>query len=184
MSASDRSRINYRTDTDLKERLLEYAEAQGQSVNEILDAWVRDHLDAAETQEPNDKDARNLENKLREVEKRIIELEDEKNMDARSLAGHFARKIYANLNENWNDIRFQALEDLRSDQTPDWATKLKIAPNKVEVAIIEVCRLGMDLKEARARREDLKQRLNVVYKALSRRIPLATVNLEEQEVKN
>jgi len=182
MSDSSQSRINYRIPTDLKQRLLDFAEAQGRQVNDVLNELVRKLLETDDKQDPSEVEARHLEEQLRETENRIVKLADIKNLAGLNgdAAYYFAAFLedapYVGLKGDWHAIRFKALEDFRSGSA-EWVKKWNI---QSESQLIEVCRIASDLKELRAKHEELKRHLNVIYKRLSQ--PQSPAPPGEQDV--
>lgn len=152
-------------------------------MNELLDEIVHSHFEEGE--KGSEVEARRLERELQTVEKLLVKLEAAKGVGGLKddRASYFAAFLmegpYAGLKGDWTAIRFQALEDFRKGTTkyditilpeefrnaPDeWAKAWKITS---ESQIIETCRYATDLLEARAKRDDLKRRLHVLYKNLA-----------------
>jgi hypothetical protein len=164
-----RARIEYRTSADLKQRLVDYAQDHDTTINEVLDGLVRERLEQEGKQDPTETEAKRFEKALRECEDKLMQLEKSKNVasmkddEAFYFAAFLEDEPYKTLNGDWQRIRFQALEDYRSKSPPSWVRKWDI---KSDLQIIEVCRLATELLELRAKRVELRQKLNRLYKGL------------------
>lgn len=177
-----KARIEYRTSSERKQRLLDYANVRVRPLNDVIDEATDKLLEANGNQDPTETEARHLEDRLRDVESRLVRVEGVKNAagmkDDRAyyFAAFLMEAPYVGLKGNWQAIRFQALEDFRkgsADWVPQWGVKN-------ESQIIEVCRLASDIVGLRAERDELKQRLNAIYKSLSQPATVTQPSREEE----
>jgi hypothetical protein len=171
MDSARRARLEYRTSEENKEKLRQYAEDHGKSVNDILDEWVQERLDAEQPTDPTETEAKRVEKALCEWENKHQKLDNLKGVGglegdgAMMCAGFLAYEAYKELKTDWQKIRFQALQDFRAESRPAWMQEWGI---RSEQQIIEICRWASDFHEATVKRDELRLRLNTLYRTLSR----------------
>jgi len=162
---STQSRINYRIDADLKERLRNYAESQGRAINEVLDEFVREHLDASEGSSETDR--KRLERELEKVDRDLAKMEDPRNETYERLSGigGILLKAYPELQADFMKIRLRAVSDFqRLGQVPWRPPYVPPKGDKVdEWDLVTACRFCKELLHLREVKRLLERKLSSIY---------------------
>jgi hypothetical protein len=168
---SRRTRVEFRTDAETRQRLTEYIDQSHRKLSDVATEAMREYLDSKQPANPAEATVKRLEKELEDCGAKFEKLQKLKGVgglnedDAFYLADFLSSEAYKDLNEDWQKIRLRFLEDFNSDPRPGWIRQWGITE---ESQIIDVCRLAFDLREARVKRDELRQRLNTLYRTLGR----------------
>jgi hypothetical protein len=168
---SRRTRVEFRTDAETRQRLTEYIDQSHRKLSDVATEAMRAYLDSKQPDNPAEAEAKRLERTLSEWENKYEKLNNQKGVGGLNddgafyLADFLSSEAYKDLNGDWQKIRLRFLEDFNSDPRPGWMRQWGITE---ESQIIDVCRLASDLHEAKVKRDELRQRLNTLYRTLGR----------------
>jgi hypothetical protein len=164
---------NYKMQAAMKERLLDLADRQGRSGNDILDEILAAYLE--KTQPENTPEAE-LKAKHRRLQRELGEHQDhldeyrkqgmtEGTKDyrydkvARTLDNNYGR--LGPMGQKWHVLRYQACQDL--EKHPAWAEELRITERDIR----ETCSRMEELKHNRIEIKKLKVEIHVLEKQMA-----------------
>jgi hypothetical protein len=122
--------IEYRTDTETKERLTDFSEQNGRKVSDVINEAVHQYLNSQQPDEASEVSVTGLEKQLRRYEDKYTKRSNEKDLagmkgdEAYYFAAILVDEPYKALNGDWQKIRFQALQDFHSDSPPRMGSRV------------------------------------------------------------
>lgn len=154
---SKSSRLNYKIDPELKERLQKYAGSQGRGMNEVMDEFLRTHLDIDSSTPEKEQDQ--LERDLERIDSQLGKLQEaDQDTQAMHTVVQNLMEMYSNLNQDFRKIRLQAISDYRSSPEPI-GNRLGV---KSEKEIREACQFFLQVTDLQKKKTEIETRLGIL----------------------